>query len=258
MEEQAYIEIKVEGKIGNTPIMPQDIDIAEIKDVIVDIETFLYPTRAEKLDRPHISYKLEEGSARHIFYLPISGMLFFNALTTEISNRGNVDFLDYKRAEIIGKFQKKAREHNLEISFGSSVSSDKTLKITKETNFFNAAANYIETEMVLYGKVNSEGGNNPNFHILTKEYGKLTIDATQRQLLEGEKRLYKTYGVRATGKQNIVDGRPFDLKLIEYIDYNPVFDRSELDVLIARSAGNWDAVEDVDAWVNEIRGGSNG
>ena len=84
------------------------------------------------------------------------------------------------------------------------------------------------------------------------------VGATQKQLIEGEKRLYKVYGIKVTGKQNLADGKPFDLKLIDYIDYNPVFDKSELDLLIARAASSWNDVEDVDAWLAEIRGGSNG
>jgi hypothetical protein len=254
MEEKGYIEIKIEGKIGNQSIKPIDVDISEIKDIITDVEAFLYPTRNEKIDRPHVSYKLEEGSARHLFFLPISGVLLFNGLTGEIANRGTAEFLDYKRAEIIERFQRRAKENDFEITFTSSLSNSTTLKITKNTNFFNAAANYIETELVLYGKINSEGGNNPNFHILTKEYGRLTIEATERQLLEGEKRLYKTYGVRVSGKQNISDGKPYDLKLVDYIEYNPVFDKSELNLLIERAAKNWDDVKDVDAWLAEIRG----
>ncbi|CAN5330663.1 hypothetical protein BH09BAC6_BH09BAC6_14720 [soil metagenome] len=258
MEEKGYISVTIDGKIGDEPIKPQDVDIAEVKEMINDVETFLYPGRAEKADRPHIAYKLEEGSARHLFYLPISAVLLFNGLTAEISGRGTAEFLDYKRAEIIARFQQKAKEKNLEIGFGSSLSTTKTLTISNQTNFYNAAANYINTEMVLYGKINSEGGNNPNFHILTKEYGSLIVSASQKQLLEGEKRLYRVYGIRVSGKQNLADGKPFDLKLIDYIDYNPVFDRSELDLLIARAAGNWEGVEDVDAWLAEIRGGTNG
>jgi hypothetical protein len=148
-----------------------DIDIAEIKEIISDVETFLYPTRGEKAERPHISYKLEEGSARNFFYLPISGVLLFNGLSGEINNRGNIDFLDNKRAEIIDKFQRKAKEKNLEFSFYSSSNTEPILKINHQTQFFKIAATHIETEFVFYGKVNEEGGNNPNFHLLTKEYG---------------------------------------------------------------------------------------
>jgi len=258
VEEQGYIEVKFDGLVDNKPLKPINIDIAEIKEIISDVETFLYPTRGEKAERPHISYKLEEGSARNLFYLPISGVLLFNGLSGEIKNRGNIDFLDSNRAEIIDKFQRKATDKNLEISFYSSLDKKPILTINQETQFFKIAATHIETEFILYGKVNEEGGNNPNFHLLTKEYGKLVISATEQQLLEGEKRLFKIYGVRAKGKQNLADGKPFDLKLIDYITYNPNYNEHKLDLLIERASVKWNTIPNVDAWLNEIRGGANG
>jgi hypothetical protein len=258
VEEQGYIEVKIDGLVGNKPLKPIDIDIAQIKEIIGDVETFLYPTRGEKAERPHISYKLEEGSARNLFYLPISAVLLFNGLTSEIKNRGNIDFLDNKRAEIINKFQQRAAEKNLEISFFSSSAKEPILKINKDTGYFKVAATFIETEFVLYGKINEEGGNNPNFHLLTKEYGKLVISASEQQLLEGEKRLFKVYGVRAKGKQNLIDGKPFDLKLIDYITYNPNYDEHKLDLLIERASAKWNTIPNVDVWLHQIRGGTNG
>ena len=256
MEEKGYIEVKIDGKIGNKPIKPTDIDIAEIKEIISDVENFLYPGRSEKSDRPHISYSIEEGSARHLFYLPISAVLLFNGLTGEIAKRGTIDFLDFKRAEIIEKFQRKAKEKNFEITFSNSSTDAKILKITKDTKFLNVSANFIETEFILYGKIYAEGGKDPNFHIITKEYGSLTVAATEEQLLEGEKRLYKVYGVRVSGKQNLSDGKPFELRLKNYIEYNPVFDRDVLDLLIERASKKWETVPDVDAWLNELRAGA--
>jgi hypothetical protein len=258
VEEQGYIEVKIEGLVGNKPLKPIDIDIAEIKEMISDVETFLYPTRGEKAERPHIAYRIEEGSARNLFYLPISGVLLFNGLSTEINNRGNIDFLDNKRAEIIDKFQRRAAEKNFEISFYSSSNKEPILKINKDTAFFKIAATHIDTEFVLYGKVNEEGGNNPNFHLLTKEYGKLVISASEQQLLEGEKRLFKVYGVRAKGKQNLADGKPYDLKLIDYITYNPNYDEHKLDLLIERASLTWNVIPNVDSWLQQIRGGANG
>ncbi|MBN8703347.1 MAG: hypothetical protein J0M08_09795 [Bacteroidetes bacterium] len=258
MEEQGYIEVKIEGLVGNKQLKPLDIDIAEIKEIINNVETFLYPTRSEKAERPHISYKLEEGSARNLFYLPISGVLLFNGLLNEVSVRGNIDFLDNKRAEIIDKFQREATEKNIEISFYSSSGANPILKISKETQFFKIAASYIETEFVLYGKINEEGGNNPNFHLLTKEYGKLVISATEQQLLEGEKRLFKIYGVRAKGKQSLSDKKPFDLKLIDYVTYNPNYDENKLDLIIKKASVAWNGIANVDLWLQGIRGGANG
>ena len=59
MEEQGYIEIRVDNI--NNSLTPKDIDINEIKNVISDIETFLYPSREEKKLRPQISYDIESG-----------------------------------------------------------------------------------------------------------------------------------------------------------------------------------------------------
>lgn len=254
MEEQGHIEVKIVGQLGNKPLKPIDVDIAEIKEMISDVETFLYPKKADKAERPHIAYKIEEGSARHVFYLPISGVLLFNGLAGEISKRGNIDFLDPKQAAVIDKFQRKAAENNYEISFASSSSEAAILTINKSTTYFKVAATYIETEFVLYGKINEEGGNNPNFHLLTKEHGKLVVSATEQQLLEGEKRLFKVYGIRAKGKQNLADGKPFDLKLIDYITYNPNYDEHKLDMLIQRASAQWNSLTNVDAWLQQIRG----
>lgn len=100
MEEKGYIEVKIDGKVGNKPLKSIDIDIAEIKEIISDVETFLYPTRGEKAERPHMSYKIEDGSARNLFYLPISGVLLFNGLSTEIKTRGtNLFFAVYWNAD---------------------------------------------------------------------------------------------------------------------------------------------------------------
>src|SRR5690606_18637130 len=106
MEEQGYIELRVTNK-DNT-LKPKDVDINEVKEFISDVETFLFPNRKEKQNRPHISYDIEEGSAKHRFYLPITAVILFNGLTSEINNRNNLDFLDYKRQYIIDKLQKKA------------------------------------------------------------------------------------------------------------------------------------------------------
>lgn len=255
MEEKGVIEVRIEGVIEGKSLTPLDVDISEIKEIISDIEFFLYPTRSEKTYRPLISYKIEEGSAKHKFFLPITGVILFSGLVGEIAKRKAIDFLDYKRAEIIEKFQRKAKEKDLEITFSSSASEDKILKINKDTNFFNVAPDWINTEVYLYGEVYQEGGLNPNFHILTQEYGKLTVSATRQQLLEGENKLYKIYGIKASGKQSLTDGKPFDLKLEYFIDYNPVFDKAELDLLITKAMRNLSQIEDVDEWLNQIRGG---
>ncbi len=255
MEEKGHILVKFEGVVNGQKLSPLDIDISEIKEIITDIETFLYPTRNEKSERPHISYKIEDGSALHKFILPLTAVLFFNSLIGEVEKRKNITFLDFKRSKIIEKFQRAAKGRDVEITFSTSVSDSKELKITNETNYFNVSPNFIYSEFTLYGEVYQEGGMAPNIHINTKEYGKLSVSATKEQILEGEKRVYKVYGLKATGKQSLESMKPYDLKLEHFIDYNPVFDKAELDILIAKAAPNLSKIENVDNWLTLIREG---
>ena len=133
MEEQGYIELRVTNK-DNT-LSPKDIDINEVKDFISDVESFLYPNRKEKKNRPHISYDIDEGFAKHKFFLPITAVILFNGLTNEINNRNNLDFLDYKRQSIIDKFQKTAIKEGYVIEFNNSISKKPSLIIDYTTNF---------------------------------------------------------------------------------------------------------------------------
>ena len=254
MEEQGVIEIRVKGRVGDKSLTPLDVDISEIKDIISDIESFIFPSVAEKRERPHIAYSIEDGSALHRFFLPITSVILFNGLTEEISHRQSIDFLDYKRGEIIEKFQRKAKDKMLEISFSNSISKKDNLVINKETNYYQAQAEWINTDINLYGEIFQEGGINPNLHILTKEFGKLTVSATKEQLTEGENKLYKVYGLRVSAKQNLKNKSLSDIKLMDFIEHNPVFDKNELSTLIKKATPNWAKVNDIDKWLKQIRG----
>ncbi len=251
MEEQGYIELRIDNKDKN--LSPKDIDISDVKELISDIESFLYPTRQEKKDRPHISYDLEEGSAKHKFFLPISAVLLFNGLTNEIKTRNNLDFLDYKRQFIIDKFQKKVLKEGLVIEFNNSISKDNNLVIDSSTSFEIVSAPFYEGEFYLYGEIYQEGGKNPNVHISNSKYGNLTISATKEQIMEGDKRTYKVYGLKVRGKKSFEDNKLFDLELIEYITYNPVFNKSLLNKAISKASENLSKITNVDGWINDLR-----
>lgn len=251
MEEQGYIEIKVDNL--NHTLSPKDVDINDVKNVISDIETFLYPTREERKFRPEIAYNIETGSAKHKFYLPVSAVILFSGLTSEIKKRNSLDFLDYKRQEVIDSFQKKAIREGLTIEFNSSLTEQPTLIINSETNYNLVVPQFYESEFYLYGEIYQEGGKSPNIHIATSKFGNLTVSATKEQILEGEKKTYKPYGIKVKGKKNLSDGQLSDLKLIEFIIYRPVFDRSLLDKAIKKASVNLSKIKNVDDWIDELK-----
>ena len=251
VEEQGYIEIKVNN--FNRSLSPKDIDIDEIKSVISDIETFLFPSREEKQLRPHISYDIESGSAIHKFFLPISLVIFFNGMTAEISKRQSVDFLEYKRQEVVDRFQQRAIRDGLIIEFNNSLSLTPTLIIDNETTYELVAPQFYESEFYLYGEIYQEGGKKPNIHITTSKFGNLTVSATRDQILDGEKKTYKPYGIKVKGKKSLTDGKLLDLELIEFINYRPIFDKSLLAKAIEKASVNLSKIKNLDRWIEELK-----
>ncbi len=251
MEEQGYIELRITNK-DNT-LSPKDIDINEIKDFISDVESFLYPNRKEKQNRPHISYGIEEGSIKHKFFLPITAVILFNGLTNVIRTRNTLDFLDYKRQSIIDKFQKKALKEGYTIEFNNSISTESPLTIDHTTNFEMISPTFYESEFYLYGEIYQEGGKNPNLHISTKKHGNLTISATKEQIMDGEKKTYKPYGLKVRGRINFEDDELADLKLVEFIQYKPIFDKSLLEKVIEKASVNLSKIQNVDAWSGDLK-----
>lgn len=251
MEEIGYIEIKIDNAYKT--LSPKDLDINEVKELILNFEAFLYPTRKERGARPHISYLLGEGSASNKFFLPISGILLFNGLTSEISKRQDLSFLSYKQQEIISNFQKQATDRGLIIELRSSLNPDKpTLVIDKTTDFQINLPQYYEGEFYLYGEIYQNGGKEPNIHIATDE-GNITVYATKEQISEGENKLYKTYGIKARGKKSLEDGSYSDLKLLEFITYKPVFNLNLLNKAIEKAMPNLGKIENVDEWIDDLK-----
>ncbi|MFK0577069.1 hypothetical protein, partial [Acetobacter fabarum] len=82
------------------------------------------------------------------------------------------------------------------IELSSSLSKEKTLLIDTDTKFEMIAPQFYESEFYLYGEIYQEGGKNPNIHISTSKFGNLTVAATKQQILDGEKKTYKPYGIK--------------------------------------------------------------
>ena len=112
------------------------------------------------------------------------------------------------------------------------------------------------SEFYLYGEIYQEGGKNPNIHISTSKFGNLTISATKEQILNGDKKTYKPYGIKVAGKKNLSDGKFSDLKLVEFISYLPVFDRRLLDKVIERASYNLSKIKNVDNWIEDLKADS--
>ncbi|MEP7238948.1 MAG: hypothetical protein ABI685_13810 [Ferruginibacter sp.] len=258
MEISSYISIKLIGKTSQGNLNPKDIDIAETKELLADVETLLFPTKAEKEERPRVSYEVLEGSVKNLFFIPAANVIMFTALMSEVDKQGNTDLLQQKAAAVIDKWQKKAFATGREYTITSSVNETPFLIINRDTKFIAPQTDWVNTNLYLYGEIFEEGGlSSSNLHILTDRYGKLTVDATKEQLTSGTNKLYNIYGLWVKGKQNVATGFLKDLSLIDFLTHQLDYDELALNKLIEKASVSWKKVNNKDAWLRDVKGGVN-
>ena len=149
---------------------------------------------------------------------------------------------------------------NYIIFLKTSLPESTELRIDKTTKYFRTSTLLADAEFYFYGKVMNAGGKERvNIHVMTEDLGIIRIETPQPVLenLEGNI-LYKSFGVRASGKQNTETGEvdKGSLVFIEMIDYSPKYDNDYLQK-IREKAKTWLGSINPDEWLREVRGGYN-
>jgi hypothetical protein len=254
MEKKGYIEIVISGKKGNLDLSPDNFDIKEIIVLLEQVDSLLFPN--EKGNRPVIGYAIEQGSVKHLFKTTIQAIIGFNAILGQINSVQNIDFLDLPTAQAIEEFQNIAVKRDYLFAIKTSLAETSELTIDKSTHFYRNSAIWADAEFYFYGKITNAGGKEKaNIHILTEDLGTVRIE-TPIEFLEKQEDniLYKTFGIRAVGKQHSETGEidKSSLKFVEILDYRAVYDEKYLQAL--RQKATWLKRINPDLWLNEIRG----
>jgi hypothetical protein len=256
MNKTGQLEIVVKGLKGNLEITQENYDIKNIVEILQNVENLLFPNN--KKERPIISYDIEKGSVKHIVITSMQAILGFNAILFQIKNEGSIDFLEVQTAKAFEFFQESAQKQDVEFIISTSVHNSAQIVINKETKLHRSEEVWVDAEFYFYGIIIDAGGKSrANIHLDTKEYGLLTIDADKEVLKDYESNpLYKSFGVRAIGKQNIRTGEldKSELKLVSIINYNPFFNEDYLKSLIKKAKNSWGNVKDADDWLSNLRG----
>lgn len=256
MEKMGDIEIKVVGKSGNQNLSPANFDIKHIATILQNVEDLLYPN--SKKERPIITYDIQDGSVVHLFKTSIQAVIGFNAVLSQIQANGSIDFLELKTARAFENIQNLSLQKDYEFQIKTSLNNKYELTINPTTKFFRTENIWADAEFYFYGILKDAGGKSiANIHLDTQDYGYLSIETGEEFLRERkENLLYKKFGVRASGKQNIETGEidTKSLRLIELIDYHPNFDSDYLNSLIKKAKKSWKDI-DPDKWLVELRGG---
>lgn len=257
MEKIGFIQINVKGSKGNLDLTPDNYDIREIISILETAENLLHP--GDKKDRATISYRIEEGSVKHIFKTSIQSIIGFNAIIGQVSKAQSIDFLDLGTAKAFENIQDIASKRNYVFNISTSLDNTNEVRVDQTTQFYRTEVIWADAEFYFYGKVTNAGGKDKaNIHMNTEEFGTVRIQ-TPISFLEqyDENLLYKTFGIRATGKQHSETGEvdTSSLVFIELVDYQPRYDEDYLKSLRDKAKKSWLGNINPDDWLTEIRGG---
>lgn len=238
-------------------LLPDNFDIRDIINILENAENLLFPN--EKKERPVISYKIEQGSVRHIFKTSIQYIIGFNAVIAQINQVSNIDFLDLSTAKAFENFQNIAEKKDYTVTIKTSIAGSNEIKIDRTTNLRRTEAVWVDAEFYFYGKIMNAGGKEKaNIHVYTEDHGRIIIDTPISFLEKYEENfLYKDFGIRAIGKQHSETGEidRLSLKFIELVDYHPKYDEAYLRTLRDKAKNSWLDRINPDDWLREIRGG---
>ena len=259
MEKIGQIEIRITGSKGNLELSPDNYDIREVIAILENAENLLYS--GDKKDRANIiSYKIEEGSVRHIFKTSIQYIIGVNAIIGSINKIQNIDFLDLSTAKAIENIQEIATKKNYTFLIKTSIENTNEIRIDKTTHLIRTEATWVDAEFYFYGKITNAGGKDKtNIHINTDEFGSITIFTPVIFFENLEQNIIhkRPYGIRAIGKQHSETGEldRSSLRFIELVDYQPKYDEEYLKSLRNKAKKSWLGQIDSEAWLKEVRGG---
>jgi hypothetical protein len=257
MDKIGFVEISITGSKGNLDLSPDNYDIREIVAFLQNAEQLLFPS--DKRDRPTITYAMEAGSVKHFLKTTIQTIIGFNAIIGQVRRSQSIDFLDVGTAKAIESMQEIAAKRDYIFNIKTSLENTFELKMDKTTRFFRSETLWADAEFYFYGRVTNAGGKDKaNIHITTEEFGTLRIH-TPISFLEAyhENLLYKTLGIRATGKQHSETGEldTSTLRFVDLVDYQPKYEELYLKSLRNKAKESWLGKIDAVEWLNEMRGG---
>jgi hypothetical protein len=251
-----YIEIRIKGAKGNMELIPDNYDIREVIAVLENAERLLFPN--EKKDRPIISYKIEEGSVKHILKTSIQYIIGFNAILGQITENHSIDFLDLPTARAIEDFQNMAIKKDYVFFIKTSIPQSNEIQVNRSSSYFRTEAIWADAEFYFYGKIINAGGKDKaNIHLLSEELGVIRIETPVEYLEKYEgNMLYRSFGIRAKGLQHSETGEidKLNFTFLELIEYEPRYDQAYLSSLRSK-ASSWLRQIDSDTWLRDMRGG---
>lgn len=258
MSETTAIEFVLHGKVDGVAITPRTIGLSQFNEFNQQVEQFIAGSQKLKLDEVHV--EIRESSYLLKAILPA---VVLSSLEPDLKLMARQDVLgelDYKRAEIVKKWQARTKS-NPDVDYIVRPRGGDALpevRISRETDYrIGAIIPWVAVEKYLFGEIMDMGGTQrANIHLKLDRGGKTElIGASQGYLREQlENRLYHKALLHVRAEQHYRTGDLRNIQLIAFVDYQPTYNEEALDRFAATGQQAWADVPDAARWVRETRG----
>jgi hypothetical protein len=250
------LEFALEDRVDGKPLTPETVDLPTLRGFLDEVEAVIKGNMlTATLSESRV--KIEEGSLKVIAFVSALVAADVQSDLGKLSQTGDLDTIEPKRAQIIEQWQSRARR----MPYRKYVISDQrrpTIRIESETTFQHGSENaWVGVEKYLTGRVVDLGGKqNPNVHVVLTDSGTdVLVQATEQQLgEERENQLYKEVTLRVQAEQHLRTKALRNIRLIEFLPRSADVDEDALNTLWEKGREAWKDVESATDWVERLRG----
>lgn len=252
------LEFALDDRVGDQPLTPETVDLPTLRGFLDEVETLIkgnVPGANVTLAESRV--RIEEGSLKVVALVSTLLASDLQADLSKLSDSGDLDVIQPKRAEIIEQWQSRAGRMPHRAYIVGERHQPK-VKISKSTAFQHGGEKaWVGVEKYLTGRVVDLGGKqNPNAHVVLTDSGTdVLVQATEQQLgEERENQLYKEVTLRVQAEQHLRTKALRNIRLIEFLPRSAEVDEDALNALWEKGREAWKDVESATDWVERLRG----
>lgn len=255
--ELTELEFSLDDVVGGQPLTPETIDLPTLRGFLEEVEVLI------KGDGTGVSLaesrvRIERGSVKVVTLVAHLLAADARADLANLQRTGDLDLIQPKRAQVIEKWQLRARRTPSRIYTVPVGSDSQVLRVSNTTQFQHGGENsWVSVERYLTGKVVDIGGKqDPNVHLVLADGGvSLRVGATEQQLAaEKENQLYREVTLRVQGEQHLKTKALRNLRLVEFLSQTTEVDEQALALLWRKGQAAWRDVKSATGWVEALRG----
>jgi hypothetical protein len=252
------IAFRLRAKVKQAEITPATIGFSLFNQFNTEVEEFLVGSQ-RRMTLDEVRLEIQDGSYKLWLTLPVMLAAALAPDLHKLQKEGSLGEVDPKRAAVVERWQKRARENpDYVVSIESQEPEIATIQISKDTDYHTPDEDdWVAMEKYVVGRVVDMGGiTAANVHLLQEDTGRKLVAASSENFLRDQKEnyLYRRVQIHVAAQENVKTGELRDVHLISFIGKGPSYDEAELEATIAKGTKAWASVPDSVAWLRNVRG----